>query len=87
MFGEMIKTRLREVGKTQADLARETGFSRHCISDWCMGKNDNRFPFDTVERLARALKLGRKYFYQKVSGQSVTSATGEAGDVSSNATV
>lgn len=76
MFGELIKKRLVELDLSQSDLARESGFSRQYISDLCTGKCGGRLPLRTANKLAKALRLNRKFFYLGVSGQNDTLAVG-----------
>lgn len=68
MYGRKLRDRMQELGLTQADLVRATGFSRQYVSDLCHNRNGQRMPYETVERLSKALRVGKKFF-SRVSDQ------------------
>ena len=57
-FGERVRARRKELGMTQADLAKATGIHQ---PDICVLESGEHAPnLDTVERVAKALKIDHK---------------------------
>lgn len=56
-----MKSRLDELGMSQADLARKSGLSTGYVSNIVNGQRGKRVSAETAHRLARALRVRPTY--------------------------
>lgn len=64
MLGERIRSRMQELGISQADVARRSGLSTGHVSDLVNGKRGERISAPTVARLSSALRVRPSFFFR-----------------------
>lgn len=72
MLGDRIQARMEKLGMSQADVARRAGLSSGHVSDLVTGQKGKRVSAETVEKLARALKVSPTFFYRVDSRTKVS---------------
>lgn len=55
-----IKKLLKERGKTQYRLSKDTGIPQSCISDWCRGRSKPKL--DKLKKIADYFGVSVEYF-------------------------
>lgn len=76
MLGDRIQTRMRQLGLSQADVARRAGLSSGHMSDLVAGHKGKRVSAETVEKLACALKVTPAFFFRDGSRMGVSHRVG-----------
>lgn len=72
MLGDRIQARMQQLGMSQADVARRAGLSSGHVSDLVTGNKGKRVSAETVEKLARALKVSPSFFLRGHSRTKVS---------------
>ncbi|BDP42882.1 hypothetical protein DAETH_28510 [Deinococcus aetherius] len=69
MIADLVKERMRELGRSQAEIARLSGLSTGHVSDIVNGRKGAAVSLPTIQALARGLDVKADYFFS--SGHSL----------------
>lgn len=71
MLSEKIRSRMAELGISQAELARRSGLTTSHISYLVRGERGQRLDRNTVTRLCKGLDVKVNFFYEEDSHMGV----------------